>query len=345
MSFTAPDLSNYLNFRQYLGDFYKYKLSETQKLRRPYSYSTFSAAANIRSPNYLKLIIDGKRNLSLDMCDHFSKALGHSKTQGEEFKLLVEFNQESDPVMRNVFLKQLNEIRVQRQIDSGAMNSEIWKNLPSWISWVLYALTDQKGVEFDVEKLKLVLKNKANEHDIRQAMEGLLTIGQLVKDPETGKILKAQAILDSLEEIPVALVRKLQAELVYLGLESLYQDSPLEREFGSLTLCMTKKEFDDLKFKLRHFRKALNKDNNISRLENKGERVYQLNIQLFPITDKSPEVHQLEDSSVYENAPAQPATAPNLLSDNNLNSEITFIKSSYESVEKIETEVLFEKDT
>ncbi len=296
MSITAPDLSNYLNYREYLSDFYKYKQTETQHLRRPYSYSTFSAAANIKSPNYLKLIIEGRRNLSQEMCDHFAKALGLVKIQSDEFKVLVEFNQCTDPVMRNVFLKQLNEIRIRRQIESGTMRSEIWKNLPSWISWVLYALADQEGIDFNSDKLKAIFRNKASDQDIQQAMDGLLTIGQLVRETESGKITKAQALLDSLEEIPVALVRKLQAELVYLGLESLYQDSPLEREFGSLTLCMTRKEFEELKFKLRHFRKALNKDNNIARLESKGERVYQLNIQLFPITEKTE--HEINLNSV-----------------------------------------------
>ncbi|WP_374031465.1 TIGR02147 family protein [Bdellovibrio bacteriovorus] len=83
----------------------------------------------------------------------------------------------------------------------------------------------------------------------------------------------------------MALVRKLQSQLMYLGLESLYQDQPTEREFGTLTLSLTKSEFEEIKFKLRQMRKALHKDNSIARMKDKGERVYQLNIQLFPVTN------------------------------------------------------------
>jgi len=50
---------------------------------------------------------------------------------------------------------------------------------------------------------------------------------------------------------------------------------------------MTKKEFEELKFKLRQMRKGLTKDNSIARMGAKGERVYQLNIQLYPVSDAS----------------------------------------------------------
>ena len=58
-------------------------------------------------------------------------------------------------------------------------------------------------------------------------------------------------------------------------------------EFGSLTMSLTEKEFEELKFKLRQMRKSLNKDNSIARLAEKGQRVYQLNLQLFPVSDAS----------------------------------------------------------
>ena len=85
----------------------------------------------------------------------------------------------------------------------------------------------------------------------------------------------------------LALIRKLQMQLMYLGLESLYQDQASEREFGSLTMSLTEKEFEEIKFKLRQMRKALHKENSIARMTEKGDRVYQLNLQLFPVSNAS----------------------------------------------------------
>ena len=108
---------------------------------------------------------------------------------------------------------------------------------------------------------------------------------------------------------------------MYLGLESLYQDQPTEREFGTLTLSLTKSEFEEIKFKLRQMRKALHKDNSIARMKDKGERVYQLNIQLFPVTNavesvmKSPAMKSALDIQVETPIVETPVEAPVMMAE------------------------------
>ncbi len=280
----APALTHYLDFRKYLADYYLYRRELSRNDLRPYNYAVFSAAANIKSPNYLKLIIEGRRNLSEDMIAKFAKALSLSKEQAEEFKLLVLYGQASDPAERNMHLKALNEKRVDLKLKSGEIDQKTWEKIPSWIAWILYSLVDQKNVSFDPEKLRETLRNKASADEIHQALNSLLNAGELVRDEETGEMKKARSLMESAEEVPVALVRKLQAELMYLGLESLFQDSATEREFGSATLAMTKQEFEELRFTLRKIRKEAQKNIGVKRLTSKGDRIYQLNLQLFPIT-------------------------------------------------------------
>ncbi len=285
-SIAAPILSDYMDYRIYLAEFYHFKKMQTRLSIRPYSYAIFSAAADIKSPNYLKMIIEGKRNLSPDMVTKFAKACSLNKAQGEDFRLLVFFNQSEDPADRNYALKLLSEYRMEQKIKHGELDRKVLEKVPNWIGWIIYALADQAGVTFQVSQLKEILRNKASESEIVAALEGLLKSGELAKDPETGAITKGKPT-EAPDEIPSALVRKLQMQLMYLGLESLYQDQPHEREFGSLTLSLTEKEFEELKFKLRQMRKSLNKDNSIARLADKGQRVYQLNLQLFPVSNAS----------------------------------------------------------
>ncbi len=280
-----PNVSDYMNFREYLAAFYKAKRVASKGQLRAYNYGVFSAAANIKSPNYLKMIIEGKRNLSDDMIGKFGKALGLNREQTEEFRMLVLFTQASDPADRNLFLKKLSEHRVSVKLKSGEIDRKTWEKVPNWIAWIIYAMVDQDGVQFDTKSLKSLLRDKATEDEIEAALNSLISSGELRKDEATGELKKGRSLIESPEEVPVALVRKLQAQLMYLGLESLYQDAPTDREFGTLTASLTKSEFDELKFKLRQMRKAFHKDNSIARASSKGERVYQLNIQLFPVTN------------------------------------------------------------
>ncbi|MBL7542784.1 MAG: TIGR02147 family protein [Bdellovibrionaceae bacterium] len=280
-----PALSDYLDYRLFLQDFYHYKKELTKNDLRPYSYQLFSAAANIKSPNYLKMIIEGQRNLSDDMILKFAKALALNKEQTEEFGFLVHLNQADDTTERNVYLKKLSEVRINQKLKSGEIDRRIWEKIPNWVAWVIYAMIDQEGVSFDTKSLKDLLRNKASDQEIESALNSLISSGEIRKDPVTGEMKRSHNLMDSAEEIPVALVRKLQMQLMYIGLESLYQEAPQEREFGTLTLSLTKEEFEETKFKLRQLRKTLNKDNAIARKEKKGERIYQINIQLFPVTD------------------------------------------------------------
>ncbi len=281
-----PALSQYMDYRKYLSDFYAFKREQTKGDLRPYSYQMFSAAANIKSPQYLRLIIEGKRNLSLDMVAKFAKALSLQKEQAEELKALVNYTQATDPAERNRYLKDLMEKRVSQQIKSGQIDSATWEKVPGWVTWILYAMVDQKGVSFDPAQLKALLGEKATQEQIQESLQKLLESGELIRDADTGAIKKARPLMENVDNVPVALVKKLQAELLYLGMESLFQDDPTDREFGTLTLSLTKSEFEEIKFKLRQMRKQMTKDNAIARSQGSGDRIYQLNIQLFPVTKK-----------------------------------------------------------
>lgn len=283
--FAPPRLGSYTEFRRYLLDFYNYKRLETSSDLRPYSYAHFSAAADIKSPNYLRLIIEGSRNLSLAMARKFSKALGHTREESQEFELLVDYGQTKDPMERNRKLKALNDFRVRLQMKSGDISEATWEKVPSWVTWVLYSMVDQKDVPFDEEHLFGLLRSKASLDEVKRSLKRLLDDGDLVQN-EVGEVKKGRLLMAGVESVSVAMVRKIQAELIYLGLESLHHDEPHEREVGAMTIAMTDEEFEQMKFDLRQLRKKWFKDLGVRREQSKGDRVYQLNFQLFPLTDK-----------------------------------------------------------
>ena len=82
-------LFEYLNYRDYLRDYYE----EKKRLSSFYSYRLFSQKAGFSAPNVLKLVTEGKRNLSKESVFKFVKALGFNKKEAEYFENLVFFNQ------------------------------------------------------------------------------------------------------------------------------------------------------------------------------------------------------------------------------------------------------------
>jgi len=79
----------YDDYRAYLRDLYEH----LKKTGTHFSYRSFSSKAGFRSPNILKLVIDGKRNLSPQSVQKFARALNLKKDEAEFFRILVNLNQ------------------------------------------------------------------------------------------------------------------------------------------------------------------------------------------------------------------------------------------------------------
>jgi uncharacterized protein (TIGR02147 family) len=209
------------------------------------------------------------------------------KNEMDEFRALVRYGQATEPIERNQYLKELADLRARRALDTGEISEANWEKVPGWIGWVLYAMAEQSNVKFEPQTLASLFRAKASADDIRVSLRKLIDSGELSRNLETGDVSKGRDLVESPQDLPVPLIRKLQAELIYLGIESLFRDSPKEREFGAMTVSMTEDEFQAVRFELRQLRKRLQRDILVKRKATKGDRVYQMNIQLFPLTDKA----------------------------------------------------------
>src|SRR3989344_8603024 len=98
------DIFTYRNFRDLLSDYY-----HTQKKQKAsYSYKAFAEKAGLNSPNYLKLVMDGKRNLSHKNIKKFAKGLGLDRYSSEYFENLVYLNQAEEDELRNFYKGRLS---------------------------------------------------------------------------------------------------------------------------------------------------------------------------------------------------------------------------------------------
>src|SRR3989338_3815356 len=84
-----PVIFEYDNYREYLRGLYDH----LKVARGHFSYRYFSRMAGFRSPNFLKLVIDGDRNLSGESIEKFIKALKIQNKEAIFFRNLVLLNQ------------------------------------------------------------------------------------------------------------------------------------------------------------------------------------------------------------------------------------------------------------
>lgn len=106
----TASIYSYEDFRKYLKDFYE----SQKKENRGYSYQKFSEDAGIKSPNYLKIIIDGQRNLSIEGVQKFAKALSLNFNETVYFENLVLLAQSEDEDSKKFYKKKI-EILIDEQ--------------------------------------------------------------------------------------------------------------------------------------------------------------------------------------------------------------------------------------
>src|SRR5688572_639356 len=85
----AIDVFRYQDYRSFLREFYE----RNKQLKGGYSLRAFSRGTGLRSPNYLKLVMDGARNLTQPMALRFAEGCGLTGNAVEYFCELVAFNQ------------------------------------------------------------------------------------------------------------------------------------------------------------------------------------------------------------------------------------------------------------
>ena len=113
-----PDIFAYLSYREYLSDYYDAAKANT----RAFSYRYFSRKAGYSSPNFLKLVIDGKRNLSAESVEKFARALKLGRDEGRFFANLVALEQAETDADRNEAYEKIaasRTFRAARRLDHG----------------------------------------------------------------------------------------------------------------------------------------------------------------------------------------------------------------------------------
>src|SRR5579885_1444837 len=100
---SAIDLFHYTDYRQFLRDWYL----AAKKGRGSLSFRTFSKRAGLKSTNFLKLVMDGERNLTEVSLVKFMSALKLNKEQQEFFRNLVFFNQSKSNEEKDLYYQRL----------------------------------------------------------------------------------------------------------------------------------------------------------------------------------------------------------------------------------------------
>jgi len=109
MSTPKPQLFQFLSVTDYLEKIYAFKKSQSSG----FSYDSWAAALGFKSRSFLKMIVTGQRNITLQFIDVFSADMQFSPLEKTYFSLLASLSQSGDEEEKNYYHNRLLEIRGQ----------------------------------------------------------------------------------------------------------------------------------------------------------------------------------------------------------------------------------------
>lgn len=278
----------YTNYRKYLLDFYEFRKAGP----RGYSYRSFSKAAGFSSPNAIKLIIEGHRNLGTESISKVTKALGLSGSMAEYFCALVMMNQATADEGKQEHFKVLQRLIPHAQ--KRDLNAEGLRYLSHWLHATIREMVQFSGFRDDPYWVARRLVFHATISEISEAMQFLIE-EKFIEKSSDGYKAGDQMVLSS-DEVRSLAIRSYHRQMLELAKQSL-ESLPMEkREFGALTLNLPESALPELKFKLKEIRKELHEwglqvAQNHRQQGRPSETVTQINFQMFPLTkrgDNSP---------------------------------------------------------
>ena len=263
----------YDNYRAYLGDLYKlYKETKPH-----FSYRYFSQKAGFRSPNFLKLVIEGKRNLSPESVEKFAHALKLGKKEAEFFRVLVHLNQARTVGQKKIYAEQLMQFRPFRYIHP--LRQDQYRYYADWYNIAIRELTTLPEFSEDPAWIARRLVPPISPQQAQKALDLLLQLGLLERD-ESGRLVQADAFISTGDEVTSTSVGNYHRKLIQMGAEALDRFPGPDRDISSVTMTLSEKNYREVKMLIQRFRKELLA---IADQDESPEGVYQVNFQLFPL--------------------------------------------------------------
>jgi len=271
----APNIFAYINFRTYLKDVYEAKKRHNPK----FSYRLYSRLAGFSSPNFLKLVILGQRNLSNESLEKVAKALKLNSRESDFFDALVKFNQSEDPADKKSHFEKLSYFKEFQDIKK--IDRKLYRYLSKWHHVVIREMTLLTGFRESPYWISERLRKLVTPSEVVDSLR-LLESLKLIQRNAQNQLRPTARNLSTDPELFDLSVTDVHHQLIQLA-DKAVDETPAEfRDISSVTIAVDEATFLEAKKRIQDFRRELNV---LLSACKKPDAVYQVNFQLFNVTD------------------------------------------------------------
>ena len=270
------DILEYTSYRQYIADYYADK-----KAKSAFTWQEFTRAAGFSSPVHLKYASEGKLNLSDAAALRVAQAMHLAGYEQDYFCEMVKFdNAKTDAEKKDAFGKMLS---IADSVKAKIIEGDSFRYFESWKNPVLRELAPAMPGAKPLA-LARACRPEITAAEVTETLNFLVKAGLLQKDKDGNYKQTERGVTTGPMEVTPIAVREMHRQMGEFALEAIEGVAQDKRHFSGLTLGITRDAYEKIVQEIAEFRKRII---TIATQDSGMDEVYRLNVQLFPMTNKS----------------------------------------------------------
>ena len=269
---------DYQNYRRFLHDFIDYK----KKTERDFSHREILRRMNISSTGFLSNIISARNNLTPTQIITCAKALRLTKKESVYFEAIVHFNQVKTIEEKQYFFNRM--IKLQKARFKTLKPSQL-SLFTKWHYPIIREILYYTPIKDDFKRLAKMVKPPISASEAQEAVEVLEKVGLIQKD-NSGVYRHKEGTVTTGDDIQSYYVAQFQLNTIQQAENALQSIRATERDISVVTLKLSDQMFTRIKSEIHIFRKKILQ---LAEADADQNRVYQCNINFFPVSEKENE--------------------------------------------------------
>lgn len=294
----------YLSARRYLVD----AIERRKKADRAFSIRKWAREMGMPSHTLLVMMLQGKRALTLKQAPLLSKGLGLSTPERLYFQCLIQYESARTDEERDLCRLWMSEISpganaAIREVDEFLLISH-------WVHMAILALSETRAGCVSAEQVAARLGARVSVSEARSAIERLSSLGLLRMESVPGSASKryvcTAARVTTKDDVANRGAREYFKQTALLASEAV-ERLPLDRrEFQGFAIAIPEGKRALAKEMIRKFRTQFSQ----AMKGEPGDEVFQMNIQLFQLTESPSEMVPTVDEGAGTTDSAAKAAGP-----------------------------------
>ena len=269
-----PEVFKFHDYRQYLEAMIVFKKDSDRHFRKKQLAKDLSI-----TPSYLTMILNGKRDLTINLVNDLAQNLQLTAQEENFLELLVQFNNSDGDLSKSKFLERMKKFKRYQELNPEEL--KIHEYMSNWLNVVIREMTALDEFNDNPGWIKERIKFPTTTEDVKKSL-AFLKKNQIIKKNKNGSYAKPAYQISCMDQVfSNALISFHRSFLKLAGDSTRYAKTEERKLLGH---CVALEEKNIVKAQ-EIIQNAYDQIQALQKVTDKGEVVYFMELAVFPITE------------------------------------------------------------